>query len=241
VKADLHALRLASFNQILDPWVYILFRKELLTKAAAFFKAVFSRHCCGCCPKRIVRRESRFERDESFKNSSEHLKSNYDKEHLNEGVDVIEFTFQAENSKGHPESDYKSRASGKLSFRSHGITEEADDIIAGDESVPLTEPHSCHLNLKHSACLFCLSKHPSIVVKQRGHPEASISSRSMIDLHDLETESASKSPERSNTLQVNPAISQSRRKSIHLSLEKLCRDGVNQQMVCKSQVVSCHG
>ncbi|KAL4236906.1 Prostaglandin E2 receptor EP4 subtype [Mactra antiquata] len=31
-KTDLLALRLASLNQILDPWIYILFRKELFTR-----------------------------------------------------------------------------------------------------------------------------------------------------------------------------------------------------------------
>ncbi|WAR24470.1 PE2R4-like protein [Mya arenaria] len=38
LRADLYAIRLASFNQILDPWVYILFRKELLIKPMVFLK-----------------------------------------------------------------------------------------------------------------------------------------------------------------------------------------------------------
>ncbi|XP_071172771.1 prostaglandin E2 receptor EP4 subtype-like [Mytilus edulis] len=34
IKADLLTLRLATLNQILDPWVYILFRREMLSKFA---------------------------------------------------------------------------------------------------------------------------------------------------------------------------------------------------------------
>jgi len=37
--ADLHAVRLASFNQIFDPWVYILFRKELVIQVVKFIKS----------------------------------------------------------------------------------------------------------------------------------------------------------------------------------------------------------
>ncbi|WAR24481.1 PE2R4-like protein, partial [Mya arenaria] len=43
VRADLHALRLASFNQILDPWVYILFRKELFVRVFICLKSIVSR------------------------------------------------------------------------------------------------------------------------------------------------------------------------------------------------------
>ncbi|XP_033736819.1 prostaglandin E2 receptor EP4 subtype-like isoform X1 [Pecten maximus] len=37
-RSDLMAVRLASINQILDPWVYILFRKEFLSKLLQFGK-----------------------------------------------------------------------------------------------------------------------------------------------------------------------------------------------------------
>jgi len=36
--ADLMTLRLATLNQILDPWVYILFRREALAKLSAFIR-----------------------------------------------------------------------------------------------------------------------------------------------------------------------------------------------------------
>lgn len=39
---DLLVVRLASFNQILDPWVYILFRKEL------FYR------CCFCVRGKLI-------------------------------------------------------------------------------------------------------------------------------------------------------------------------------------------
>ncbi|KAL3868181.1 hypothetical protein ACJMK2_041039 [Sinanodonta woodiana] len=45
VKADLMMIRLASFNQILDPWVYILFRKELFFRLLQFLKSKFICRC----------------------------------------------------------------------------------------------------------------------------------------------------------------------------------------------------
>jgi hypothetical protein len=38
IKADLMTLRLATLNQILDPWVYILFRREMLAKMSRFIR-----------------------------------------------------------------------------------------------------------------------------------------------------------------------------------------------------------
>ena len=40
---DLQLIRLASFNQILDPWVYILLRKELLWKIISGVKCICNR------------------------------------------------------------------------------------------------------------------------------------------------------------------------------------------------------
>lgn len=37
-KTDLLALRMASWNQILDPWLYILLRKEILTRIYIFYR-----------------------------------------------------------------------------------------------------------------------------------------------------------------------------------------------------------
>uniref|UniRef100_A0A8W8N854 Uncharacterized protein n=1 Tax=Magallana gigas TaxID=29159 RepID=A0A8W8N854_MAGGI len=37
-KTDLLALRMASWNQILDPWLYILLRKEMLTRIYIFYR-----------------------------------------------------------------------------------------------------------------------------------------------------------------------------------------------------------
>lgn len=36
--ADLLALRMASFNQVLDPWLYILLRKEMLVRIYEFYR-----------------------------------------------------------------------------------------------------------------------------------------------------------------------------------------------------------
>ncbi|XP_061182637.1 prostaglandin E2 receptor EP4 subtype-like [Saccostrea echinata] len=41
---DLQLIRLASFNQILDPWVYILLRRELLWKIISGVKYIFNRN-----------------------------------------------------------------------------------------------------------------------------------------------------------------------------------------------------
>lgn len=38
IQADLLTLRLATLNQILDPWVYILFRREMLSKISRFLR-----------------------------------------------------------------------------------------------------------------------------------------------------------------------------------------------------------
>lgn len=40
VRLDLLMIRLASMNQILDPWVYILLRRELLWKVISCFKTL---------------------------------------------------------------------------------------------------------------------------------------------------------------------------------------------------------
>ncbi|XP_069127700.1 prostaglandin E2 receptor EP4 subtype-like [Argopecten irradians] len=43
---DLTVIRLASLNQTLDPWIYILLRKSILDK----LKNSFRKLCCFCCP-----------------------------------------------------------------------------------------------------------------------------------------------------------------------------------------------
>ncbi|OWF34813.1 Prostaglandin E2 receptor EP4 subtype [Mizuhopecten yessoensis] len=47
---DLTVIRLASLNQMLDPWIYILLRKTILDKLKLSFKKVF----CFCCPTQEV-------------------------------------------------------------------------------------------------------------------------------------------------------------------------------------------
>ncbi|XP_060082196.1 prostaglandin E2 receptor EP4 subtype-like [Ylistrum balloti] len=43
---DLTVIRLASLNQTLDPWIYILLRKTILDKLNRSFRKI----CCFCCP-----------------------------------------------------------------------------------------------------------------------------------------------------------------------------------------------
>lgn len=43
LRTDLLMIRLASMNQILDPWVYILLRREVVWKVASTLKKIF---CC---------------------------------------------------------------------------------------------------------------------------------------------------------------------------------------------------
>ncbi|XP_033736976.1 prostaglandin E2 receptor EP4 subtype-like [Pecten maximus] len=47
---DLTVIRLASLNQTLDPWIYILLRKTILDKLKQSFRKI----CCFCCPNADV-------------------------------------------------------------------------------------------------------------------------------------------------------------------------------------------
>lgn len=48
---DLTVIRLASFNQILDPWVYLLFRRELVVRGISIIQKHF-------CPKTFKKKKN---------------------------------------------------------------------------------------------------------------------------------------------------------------------------------------
>jgi len=86
-KNDLIVIRLASFNQILDPWVYLLFRRELFSRFYLFIKKLV-------CPKqKDLKLPSR-----SFKQQSTYV-STFNTENLI----TIEFT-ESSNNKSSPEN-----------------------------------------------------------------------------------------------------------------------------------------
>lgn len=80
--ADLWAIRLACLNQILDPWVYILFRKELFTR---IWRLVY----CVLCGKRKQTTSSAILEKKDLKAKTEPLTSKpSDDEVFEEGCDA---------------------------------------------------------------------------------------------------------------------------------------------------------
>lgn len=216
VKADLHALRLASLNQILDPWIYILFRKELFARTFKCFKDVVFIRC-----QRICQDCSQNERESNGANIDKprhipFIKYESDYVHINEENDlpIVQHDDKLNdgNSNGmnmKPVSP-RSRAS---SFKTKGSGALVEETEITDETLLLKtrKPHNC-LHLKHSACLFCLSNHPKTFVL------SSISeSRSMNEIN-LIDEGARYREIKANTNNGFNYLSKGRRDSIHLSL-----------------------
>ena len=57
-KLELLFLRLAVTNAIVDPWIYILLRKETLESVQQIFSIIFQMKCCGVLSRRNSDRQS---------------------------------------------------------------------------------------------------------------------------------------------------------------------------------------
>ena len=231
VKADLHALRLASLNQILDPWIYILFRKELFLRTFQVLKSYLSVLCsCFCFRRGLFQRTH----NNNFQNSS----------NCNKAVEISE--------NGHV-VDREANSSNGMVTRDPTDSYAADDM---EDQLPLKpETHHSHemLDLRHSACLFCLGNHPKRVVlsslaesrsveelqhscgKKRTsafienrNPNASqthIENQRSASVEDTEHSGIVCSEEKSALLLKPPHFNNKKRNSIHLSLENLKGEG----------------
>ncbi|XP_052778019.1 prostaglandin E2 receptor EP4 subtype-like [Mya arenaria] len=243
VRADLHALRLASFNQILDPWVYILFRKELFERVFGCMKSIVSSVSPCKCADDDVAYEERMERSETFRKTSSQVKFldlEKDNDQLEDDIAIHEIQSTDINNKAETKSSETQRDQRPLQRKfSNGssrrslsktkyITSDVDE-----ESVPLTEVHSCHINLKHSACLFCLSNHPKSVVKM--NKDTGYMAKSLEILNEKDSENPC-----TNYLSVIQDMSKVKRGSIHLSLEDVSGTHPHAERVGSGQMVSCH-
>ncbi|KAH3867436.1 prostaglandin E2 receptor EP3 subtype-like [Dreissena polymorpha] len=168
-RADLQTLRLASFNQILDPWVYILFRKELFNRSFTFLKTLV-KSVCRCNPLTDDVTDD-VEHASVSRRSTRVVKSENSYSQLHETAYVRE---QYEPDTTHEDhltalcnSDIENCASAVQSYKESSSADEpvtvtstcSPKVTLGKSSV---RGSSCKtvLHLKHSACLFCLSNHP---------------------------------------------------------------------------------
>lgn len=213
VKADLHALRLASLNQILDPWVYILFRRELLARTYRCVRLILSEHCQCVCKDR---------NGNPFNRSGAHAGKTRNLPFIKYESDYVHIKGEHDQP---PNVKYEDGHQDQNS--SNGINDNSDQLPnikqpdspieeeeTTDESLLLIVPkgHNCGLHMKHSACLFCFSNHPKHLVL------SSISeSRSMDRLHLLDEGPRCHEFGVNSNKGVYP-LNKSRRESIHLSL-----------------------
>lgn len=214
VKADLHALRLASLNQILDPWIYILFRKEMFARTFKCFKDVLFNRCQRCCQDCS---RSECERNVANIEKPRHtpfIKYESDYAHINEETDLPNVQHDDKLNDGNSnDMERVSPTSRPSSFKTKGSDSFAADTEITDETLLLKAPkvHNC-LHLKHSTCLFCLSNHPKSFIL------ASISeSRSMNEIN-LTNDGARYREIKANTNNGFNYLSKGRRNSIHMSL-----------------------
>lgn len=213
VKADLHTLRLASLNQILDPWIYILFRRELFVRVFKCLEInVFSRCCFGvsshvrCAPANRTRHVS------FLKNESDYVHINDEKDHINHqnGQKCID----GENVDANM---YHVTVPSASIRRQHSKTSGDGKKSSGNNKSPSLQATGNNLCMKHSACLFCLSNHPKKVVL------SSITESRSMDNFQVIVDSNTTCKEH-NFFNDSNAL---RKDSIHLSLSDLCtfRDG----------------
>ncbi|XP_045160929.2 prostaglandin E2 receptor EP4 subtype-like [Mercenaria mercenaria] len=146
VKADLMTLRLASLNQILDPWIYILFRKEMFAKGMKLVRNVMERFC-----KKVYRKQSAC----SLKNgitsttativenetTADSLANNFDENDM----------FLSELS-----TTSTSRASTKTSRKSKSDRKERPSL----QKLMSQHNPQCAFGLKHPSSLFCFTHLP---------------------------------------------------------------------------------
>ncbi|KAL4235655.1 Prostaglandin E2 receptor EP4 subtype [Mactra antiquata] len=209
VIADLHALRLASLNQILDPWIYILFRKELFSRTFKFLKEnVFSRCSCFGLQDETRRASANGQRHVPF------LKHESDYVHMDEENDYL----NRKNSQKCREDENNDIDMGTISSkpasikRQHSGSSNKKTRTQDEAKCPLVVTDQC-LCMKHSACLFCLSNHPKKIVLS-----AIAESRSMDELHKIYN---SDKGTKENVLINHSTCSSLRKDSIHISLGDL--------------------
>lgn len=217
VKADLHALRLASFNQILDPWIYILFRKELLIRTIRCFKLVIFSRCRCVCKDGPTGRCFGSEEKNGNHDKSRHvsfLKQDSDYVHIQDENEIKDNFDHQHHGKDTERTKLNSSESDSTKFTGNNtvedeITDETRLLKSSKEHIT----HGHHLHLKHSACLFCLSNHPRSCVLS-----AISESRSMEEIHlgDGGSRFAEMSKKKVSGLNFP---NKGRRDSIHLSLE----------------------
>lgn len=219
VKVDLHALRLASFNQILDPWIYILFRKELFVRTFDCLRKIISGRCksiCGCKDNYNEEYAISVARSETIAKPREIpcVKYEYDNAEIardtNGNCDQNETTG---NENGN-EAGNRDTCGGSHAFQIRRASRLTANVSGADEeTMPLRELPGPKLHLKHSACLFCLSNHPRCVT---------LLSRSMDGINLLNDKSQC-TESNSNTLTVCNIPSKLSRDSIHRSLRDMSR------------------
>ena len=147
VRADLYTLRLASLNQILDPWIYILFRKELFIRIIQCFKECLS-VVCSCC------RDS--------ENNERNLRGKSNNSHCNGGIEFSENSRMIDGIECENDatiSPKKLSLSKKPSTSSSKNSQESMGYLRQERGRSQKSLH-----LKHTACLFCFSNHPKSLV-----------------------------------------------------------------------------
>ncbi|XP_053394881.1 prostaglandin E2 receptor EP4 subtype-like isoform X2 [Mercenaria mercenaria] len=218
VKADLHALRLASLNQILDPWIYILFRKELFARAYRCLKVMLSDHCHCICKDSIQNNSERDGLHGGKRRNLPFIKYESDYVHIKRESDLLN-TKRDDNQNQNDNNAFKTKPElEKQSSFENRTDSPVEEGEAKDEStllIRVPKGHKCSLHMKHSSCLFCFANRPKMMVL------SSISeSRSMDKLHLLDEVS------RSHEFSSRPdsgvsCLNKSRRESIHMSLTDL--------------------
>ena len=168
VKADLHALRLASFNQILDPWIYILFRKELFIRTFDCLRKIVLNKC------KCLRQDSHTEeyslnvaRNDSKPKIGEipFVKYEHDNAVLVPFTDTTDLQMTVVKNCSLEPGDQVTCVENHGKGKHKCVSRKSSRISTRDEEARLSRDlQGPNLHLKHSACLFCLSNHPKCVI-----------------------------------------------------------------------------
>ena len=176
VKADLLTLRLASLNQIVDPWVYILFRHSMVCR----LKTAVFRLLTKCFPK--------FE--EQFKHKEQSLNKNsyeLNSEHIaftSENLDTIGSLSDADDIS----PPQRRRASKKYNKRSRS------SMVAAQLKLVNGHTQDCP-GLKHANCLYCFTSLPQQFALMLGTSE--------VEADEQKTQDQLETVEESNTRSDN--------------------------------------
>lgn len=151
VKVDLMTLRLASLNQILDPWVYILFRKELITCAIKFIRSVmvkFGKVSAG--------------------NTRTEVKSTSKYKYDTTGNDIIVNSMD----NNFDENDTFLSEISAVSSRENKKKSKSEKDQRSSLQKLLNQHNPQCFGLKHPACLFCFSNLPQAFALSLGTAQA---------------------------------------------------------------------